>query len=192
MLRKIYFSSFGHVIKREVNRILNDWVLLFITIIAPVIAYSTLYLIFKDGVIRELPVTVVNLDNSALSRQAIRFVDATQVAHVSAFAPSVDEARKTMEAGKTDAIVVIPENFEKNVFRGESPAVAVYINNTNVVKGGSLKSGIYTALNTFSAGIKIQAQMKKGQPQSKALAQAVPIKTKVHMLFNPYTIIPIF
>jgi ABC-2 type transport system permease protein len=187
MLKKLYFSSLGHVIKREIRRMLNDWVLIFITLIAPMIAYSMLYFIFKDGVVRELPVTIVNLDNSALSRQAIRYIDATQVAHVEGFAPSVDEAHMLMDKGKTDAIVVIPSDFEKDVFKGNSPAIAVYINNTNVVKGGSLKSGIYTALSTLSTGAKIQTSMKKGQPAGKAFSQAMPIKTKVHMLFNPYT-----
>jgi ABC-2 type transport system permease protein len=67
-----------------------------------------------------------------------------------------------------------------------APAIAVYINNTNVVKGGVLKSGLFTTLSTISAGVKVQVAIKKGQTPEQAIEKARPVKTNVHLLFNPF------
>ena len=56
MVKKIYYSALLGVIKREIKRISENWILLFITLIAPVIAYFTIMWMFSDGVIRNVPI----------------------------------------------------------------------------------------------------------------------------------------
>ena len=99
---------------------------------------------------------------------------------------SEEEARKMMDAGKIDAIIVLPADLEQKILNNNAPAVAVYINNTNVVKGGALKSGLYTTLSTISAGVKVQVAIKKGQTPAQAIERARPVKVNVHLLFNPF------
>ena len=187
MVKRIYYSAFSSVIKREVNRISNNWILWFITLIAPIIAYLTIMWMFSDGVIRDVPISVVDLDGTALSRNIIRQVDATPATKISHYALSVEEAKTLMEKGKIDAIVVIPKDTEKNILTGGFSSIALYINNTNVVKGGAIKSGLYKTLSTLSAGIKVQTNIKKGLSYEQALERALPVRINTHLLFNPYT-----
>lgn len=187
MIKKIYYSALSCVIKREINRISKNWILLFITLIAPVIAYLTIMWMFSDGVLRDVPISIVDMDNTALSRNIVRQIKATPATKIIHSASSLNEAKTIMDKGKIDAIVVIPNGTEKNVLSGSSSNIAVYINNTNVVKGGAVKSGLYKTLSTISAGIKVQTNIKQGYTQDQSIARSVPINMNTHLLFNPYT-----
>lgn len=174
------------VVAREINRIADSWVLLFINLIAPMGAFLIIYWIFAQGVVRDLPVTVVDNDHSALSRKVARMVDANSSARVISNAFSLDEANDLMQKGEVDAIIFFPDGFEREVLKGAQSTVVVYVNNTNVIKGGVLQSGIYKTLATFSAGIKLQMYMKNGLRYESATDQLQPVFTDAHLLFNPF------
>ena len=142
--------------------------------------------LFSDGVVRDLPVAVVDMDQTAFSSKVMRMVDAAPVCHVKYRLHTLDEGRELMNKGNIEAIVVLPADLERKVLNNTSPSVAIYINNTNVVKGGALKSGLYTTISTISAGIKVQVAMKKGEPLEQAIEKARPVKVNSHLLFNPY------
>lgn len=179
-------TTLFRVIRRETRRIADSWVLIFTTMIAPVAAFLIIMWLFSDGVVRDLPVAVVDMDHTAFSSRVTRLVDATPVCNVMYRPGSTDEARRMMDAGKIDAIVVLPVDLERKLLNNGVPAIAVYINNTNVIKGGALKSGLYTTLSAISAGVKMQIAIKKGQSPEQAIEKARPVKVNVHLLFNPF------
>ena len=174
------------VIRREIRRIAGSWVLIFTTMIAPVSAFLIIMWLFSDGVVRDLPVAVVDMDHTAFSSRVTRLVDATPVCKVMYRLCSTEEARQMMDDGKIDAIVVLPQDLERKVMNNSTPEIAVYINNTNVVKGGALKSGLFTTLSTISASIKVQVAIKKGNTPAQAIEKARPVKVNAHLLFNPF------
>ena len=186
MFTKIGNTTLLKVIRREIRRIADSWVLIFTTMIAPLIAFLVITWLFSQGVVRDLPIAVVDMDNTAFSSKVARLVDAAPVCNVMFRLNSTDEARQMMNEGKIDAIVVLPFDLEKKVMNSGAPAIAIYINNTNVVKGGALKSGLFTTLSTISAGVKVQVAIKKGQTPDQAIEKARPVKTNAHLLFNPF------
>lgn len=180
-------SPFHKVFSREWRRITRRWALLFATFIGPVFSFLLIVLIFSHNVPRELPVAVVDMDFTQLSRQIARITDATSIASVDRSYISLDEARKALEEGKADAVLYIPEGTEKDIYKGESAHLALYLNNANVVKSGLLNSGIRKALATFSAGIKLQLQLKTGKVKEQAMARIMPVQLNSNLLFNPFT-----
>jgi ABC-2 type transport system permease protein len=186
MLNKLVNTTLFKVARREAGRIAGSWVLMFTTMIAPVTAFLIIMWLFSDGVVRDLPVAVVDMDHTAFSSRVTRLVDATPVCNVMYRLNSTDEARQMMNHGKIDAIVVLPEDLERKLMNNGAPAIAVYVNNTNVVKGGALKSGLFTTLSTISAGVKVQVAIKKGQTPAQAIEKARPVKVNTHLLFNPF------
>lgn len=186
MLNNLAKVPLIRVMRRETKRIADSWVLIFTTMIAPVSAFLIIIWLFSDGVVRDLPVGVVDMDHTAFSSKVTRMVDVAPVCKVICRPNTVDEAKKIMEAGKIDAIVVLPTDLEQKLLDNNAPVIAVYINNTNVVKGGALKSGLFTTLSTISAGVKVQVAMKKGATPVQAIEKARPVKVNVHLLFNPF------
>jgi ABC-2 type transport system permease protein len=186
MFRNLTDIPLFRVMRREIRRIADSWVLIFSTMVAPIVAFLIIMWLFSDGVFRDLPVAVVDLDQTAFSSRVTRLVDATPVCNVKWRLHSLSDAKQMMEAGKIEAIVVLPAQLERNILNGGATPVAVYINNTNVVKGGALKSGLYTTLSTISGGVKVQIAMKKGDTEEQATEKARPVKVNSHLLFNPF------
>ncbi len=186
MIKKFIQSPFVQVIRRENRRIADSWVLIFATIIGPVAVFLLVTWMFSAGVVRDLPMAVVDLDQTAFSRKVTRMVDATPACKVTQHPLSYQEAQEMMVKGEVNAVLVLPGGLEKEITKGSSESVALYINNTNVVKGGVLKSQLYNTLSTISGAIKVQTMMKKGVTQEQAIEKALPVKPDIHLLFNPF------
>jgi len=174
------------VISRELERLTSSWVLLFTTIVGPAGVFLLVGWMFSAAVVRDLPVTVVDNDQTQLSRKIARMADALPAANVVVKSLSLVEAKSRMMKGEVDAVLYIPEGLERSVQRGIQSEIALFQNNTNVVKGGALQSQLIALLSTVSGGVKLQTMLKKGVPQEEALLKVQPIRTDVHLLFNPY------
>jgi ABC-2 type transport system permease protein len=174
------------VVKREWRRISNTWPFLFVTFVGPLFAFFLVTWVFSSNVPRDMPVAVVDMDHTSTSRLLARMTDATSIAAVNRSFVSLEEAHNAMDKGLLDAILYIPDGTEKDIIRGQSASVALYLNNANVVKGGLLNSGIRKALGTFSAGVKLRQQFNKGLNSNQAMAKVMPIQLRSILLFNPY------
>lgn len=181
------FKNLFAVLGRETQRIAHDKVTLFISFVAPIFGIVMIWWIFSAGVIRDLPIAVVNQDHSNLSYKLTNMIEATAVAEIYSQPTDMESAQKLMKQGKVIGIVLIPNNFERDVVKGAAPTLTSYINNVNVVSGGLLKAAIQKVTSTLSTGIKMQIQMKKGYTQQEALARVMPIHFDNHLLFNPFT-----
>ncbi|HNX87085.1 MAG TPA: ABC transporter permease [Bacteroidales bacterium] len=180
-------SSLTAVVQREIRRILHDRVYLFMWIVAPVIGFTLIILIFSANVPSRLPVAVIDRDHTSLSRKMIRMIGAAPVSKIDQSYSDVEAARKAFNSGAADAIVVIPSGMEKSVVRGEPADVAIYLNNVYLIKASQLKSGIQKAIATLSAGIKLRERMLAGESGSQALSKIMAVQLVPVLLFNPYT-----
>lgn len=184
-MKKQVQALFG-VMYREFGKIQHRWPFAFITFLGPLLAFYLVMWTFSANVPRDLPVAVVDLDHTFLSRQLKRMVDATPVARVDQQYSSLLDARTALEEGKIEAILVIPDGTERGILKGRSSSTALYINNANVLKGGLITSGLSRALATASAGIKVQMRMKQGLNTTTAIERSVPVMLQTEVLFNPY------
>jgi ABC-2 type transport system permease protein len=174
------------VLLRETDRMSGSVISLFTTLIGPLVSFIILLSIFSEGVPRNLPVGVVDLDQSALSRKISMFINASPEAAVTMHLLSEQEAYRQMQLGKIDAVVIIQEGTERTILKGGSQPIEVFINNANILKGGFLQKGIYKSIATLSGGIKLQMAMKSGLPERQAKAKIQPVKLEQHILFNPF------
>jgi len=179
-------NPFFRVFLREIDRMSGSTIYLFTTLIGPLISFIILLSVFSAGVPHNIPAGVVDMDNSNLSRKISMWIGATQEVDVAMHFPNQEEAYRQMAEGKLDAVIIIPEGTEKNILKGVGQQVSVFINNTNLLKGGYLQKGIYKALATLSGGIKLQVAMKSGLPERQAKAKIQPVKLQQHILFNPF------
>jgi len=181
-----WFDAIKAVAYREIKRIFERKVLIFIMLIGPVFTFLLVYNIFNKQVIRDLPIVVVDQDQSRLSSSLTRMIDASPIVTINEFVANISEAQSIMYDGNADAIVVIPTDFERGVYSSNPKKVEVYINNTNVVKGGIINSALYKTLSSFSVQAKVATQMKKGVPLEGAIDKALPLNISTHLLYNSY------
>jgi len=179
-------NAFVRVLDREIGRITSSKAYLFLTLLGPMVAFLLVINIFAAGVPSKLPIAVVDADYSSMSRKLTRMLDATRMTDVSQNLNSLFEGREAMLRGDIEGVLYIPSDFEKTVLKGESAQVQMYINNSNVLVGGLLKSTIYKVVATYSTGVKLQVAMKQGLPAEQALGQVHAVGIDSHVLFNPY------
>jgi ABC-2 type transport system permease protein len=179
-------NPFFKVLFREFERMTSSTIYLFSTLVGPLVAFIVLLSVFSSGVPRNIPAGIVDLDNTNLSRKIGMWINATPETEIIGHYTDASLAYQRMKEGKLDAVIVIPEGTERNILKGQSETVRVFINNTNILKGGYLQKGIYKALATLSAGIKLQVALKSGMSQDQALARIQPVRLQQHVLFNPF------
>lgn len=91
------------------------------------LAYPIVYtLIYNPEIVKEQPIAVVDHSRTAASRNLTRMVDATQAIKVYGYANSLDEARTMMNEKTVYGILLIPDDYEKQIGRGEVPTVTFY------------------------------------------------------------------
>lgn len=109
---------------KELKLITHDiGIILFLAFLP--LAYPIIYsLIYNPEQVRDVRMVVVDHDRSALSRELVRNLDATQEIRIIGYAADLNEGKHAMNSHKCYGILEIPEGFEKKVGRGEaSPAV---------------------------------------------------------------------
>ncbi|QGY42266.1 hypothetical protein GM418_00915 [Maribellus comscasis] len=180
-------KSLFAVTKRELRRIFHNPAYRFLLLLGPIIGIGLLFFIFHKGVVKELPVAIVDRDNSTLSIKITNALDASSDADVWVQTPDIFKAREMLKQGLVEAIVVIPYETEKSVFQGVQAEIPVYINGTNVLKAGILQRSVLTTIKTISGSVQLQKLMMSGKNEEEAMARIVPVNIQRHVLFNPFT-----
>ena len=85
--------------------------------------------------ITNIRVEVVDSDRSSLSSQLIHRIEASRYFVFGGQKASYADAMADIDSGQTDAIVDIPQDFEKRMLRGDNPHIFVSANSVNGTKG---------------------------------------------------------
>ena len=175
------------VVLRELKRIWQFKPYLLILTILPMLSILLFIAIFSKGIPSDLPIAVVDNDNTPLSRKVINMIEATPETAVRYKVTSSHEGERLIRQGAAGAMVIIPANFERDILGMTPTSIGVYISGANILENGLISKGLQTTIVTFSTGLKIQILSKQGVTENQAIAQAMPIRLDRHILFNPYT-----
>jgi len=169
----------------ELKTIFKDQGALLIFFFA-VIAYPIVYSIaYKNNVVRDIPVTIVDLDHTTSSRQLTKMLGATKELSVAQEVGSLHEARQIFWDGNSKGVVVIPEGFEKDLLKGVQTSVSVYCDASYFLIYKETLTGTIQASGTLSAGVEIKRLMSAGSGEEQAMQQRDPMPAKFYNLYNP-------
>ena len=85
--------------------------------------------------VKNVVVDVVDNDRSTLSRELIHSIEASNYFIFNGQKPTYQAALGEIERGKADVVLVIPQDFSKDVSRGRKPQVLLAANAVNGTKG---------------------------------------------------------
>jgi len=174
------------VFLREVRRMQVRPLYILFTLILPIFLFVIVTFLLEQGVPRNLPVAVFDADNSALSRQIVRMIDATPSISVDYRVRGFKEGKDFILRKKCYALIVLPKNLEKDVYKGKSPRIINYASNIYMMPASMIKKAVMTVAGTVNAGINMKRRLNSGEMEAKAMASIMPLKVDVHNLFNPY------
>lgn len=177
--------GFFLVFLREAAQFRKRPFLPFLTVLLPLMLMGTLSIVFSEGLATRLPIAVLNVDGSDLSRTIIRTVDATPDAAVVTQVGDLGEGRRLILSGKIHGLLMIPKDLERDVFAGRRPEVVFFYNTQRMTAGNLTLRGVNAALAGVEAGIRLSLRTSRGQPADVAQSSLAAIPVQVNPLFNP-------
>lgn len=185
LARRAVRSGFWLVFWREIGWLRRRPLLLGLTTIVPIAQMAFLVAIFSAGLATRLPIAVLDLDGSDLSRTIIRMVNATPDTAVAERVGDLAEGRGMILAGKVHGLLMLPQNLQRDVFAGRRPEVVFFYNTQTLTTGNLTLRGVSAAVPTAAAGIKLSLRSEQGEPLEIAQADLQPVPVQTHALFNP-------
>lgn len=140
---------------------------------------------YAEQAVTRVPVAVVDIDHSNLSRQITRFAQASPRIDVRMVIGDEQQARQALWRGEIEGYALLPRDLKRNVLRGSPAVVTVEANGSYALLNKAVLSGFAEAVGTVSAGVEIRKLQASGQSEQQAQASRNPISTQMVALFNP-------
>lgn len=139
-----------------------------------------------EGLPLKVPTTIVDMDNSSMSRQVVRSLSATELIDVHTKALSYNEALDKVKSGEVFGFFVIPENFQKDAVGGRGPTIDFYSNMTYFVPGTLAFKGFKTIAVSTSGALVKTTLVSAGIGDAEAGTILQPIVVQDHPTGNPW------
>lgn len=135
----------------------------------------------------DMPVGVVDNDNSTTTRALIRKLDAFQTSRVVARYPNVESARKAMQRNEIYAFLYIPKGTTSDLLASRRPRISFYYTMTTITGGSLVFRDMKTIASLGSAAVGQATMRAKGYTDSQIQAFLQPIRVDLHQIINPWT-----
>ena len=155
------------------------------TTVVPLTLIAVLSAVFSAGLPTDLPIGVLDMDRSTLSRAVIRAAAATSEAAVVVAVDDLGEGRRLIQSGRIHGLLMLPNDLERDVLGGRRPDVVFFYNVQRLSAGNIAFRGVRAAVRTQAAGVCLALRAANGQPVDRAKRRADPIPVQVNALFNP-------
>lgn len=181
-LRLIY-----NVALREVSILTRNHLYGFCMVVFPLLTMVFFTSMMDDGLPTEMPVGVVDLDNTSTSRSLVHRLDAFQMSKVVAHYPSVSEARRDIQENNIYAFLYIPKGTTENLMAGRQPKISYYYSYTTLASGALLMKDLKTISTLGSAAVGQATMRAKGFTDAQIQTFLQPIRIDLHQIANPWT-----
>jgi len=183
---KYIFINIWRVMKRELQIMFARPLYMFASV--GVMLMSTLFFLtlMKGGSAENMPVAVVDLDQTSISRRLIHEMQATPSVDIQLVTNSYPEARKAMQQGKIYGIFVIPDGFYRDLVAFKRPRMDFYVTNAYTVGGNTAYKQMLTMVNLTSGAFQREVLRKKGMTDDVIMHRIQPLAVEGHMVANPW------
>lgn len=178
-------SPFLNVLKRELERMISRRIYFAACIILPLFSIFFMATIFGNGQMENLPVGVVDGDNTATSRQIIRMAEAVPTFRITQHYANETAARADVQRKNIYGYLSIPPRFEAKVMDGKEIAVTYYYHYALMSVGSEIHGAFQSLLKSLSVTPVVTRAIALGVNQEEIQSFLLPVTTQNHPLFNP-------
>jgi len=176
-IKKIFLSELKNIITDKGIQLVS---------IGAIFLYSLFYLIpFHNDILRNVPIGIIDNDNSSLSRELTRKLNANEMIEVVSYPEDMISAQKQFYKDKIKGFIVIPKDFEHDIKRGGSVTIVAYTDSAYLIVYKQLATGISAVTQGMGAELEIGTMMKSGFSKNQALNVKSPFEQIQIPLYNP-------
>lgn len=181
-----YLRRILNIALRECGFMRYNPVYLFCMVFFPILVTVFFTTMMKEGQPLEMPVGVVDNDNSSLSRSLVRKLDAFQASDVVAHYPTVNDARKAIQRNEIYAFLYIPKGTADGLLSARQPKISFYYSQASLAAGSLLYRDLKTVSTLGSAAVGQSTMRAKGATDRQIKTFLQPIVIDLHMIGNPW------
>ena len=169
-------SALLNVFRRELRRMTSRRIYFASCIVLPLFSLVFMATIFDHGQMENLPVGVVDADQTSLSRSIVRMVDATPELQVTKQYANETEARKAMQKKEIYGYLLISSGIK---------SLCYYYHNAMLSVGGELHSTFETLLKRVSVTPIVTEAVGLGESQTNITSFLIPVSEEEMVSYNP-------
>lgn len=173
------------IIAREVGTIARRPLLWVATIGLPLFSALFMATIFGDGVMRELPIAVVDNDFTKTSRAIVRTIDSSPSLRIVRHYTTPTEALAALRGGEIYGYVVIPPGFERDMVRGSHTTIPYYYHYALMSIGATIESSLRPLLTMATLAPMVVTAQEMGFSEGRVEHFVEPVASDLHPLGNP-------
>ena len=168
-------SALLNVFRRELRRMTSRRIYFASCIVLPLFSLVFMATIFGHGQMENLPVGVVDAEQTSLSQSIVRMVNATPELKVTKQYASETEARKGVQKKEIYGYLLIPDET----------TLCYYYHNAMLSVGGELHSTFETLLKQVSVTPIVTEAVGLGESQMNITSFLIPISEEEMVSYNP-------
>ncbi|MDK2856862.1 MAG: type transport system permease protein [Bacillota bacterium] len=178
--------GFFTAIRTEWQMAVREKMILVILFLIPVLVNLMLGYELYQNQIKNIPMAVVDMDNSSLSRTIVRQFSENETFAVRYYLDNVSEMERLFQENKIRVAMVIPPAFAKDVVALKSPTILMVYDGSQLAVAAAAKSRASEILLTLKTGVLLkQIQARLDVPEDMAKKMALAVNFNYRTLYNP-------
>ena len=174
------------VILRELRRIVHNPRYPIILTLGIVVAFFIFAFMTRQGQPQRLPIAVVDMDGTDLSRRICHEINSTPGVEVFAVYNNHSEARKAMQRGKIYAFYEIPKGTYNDLLQFRAPHFVLYVNSAYMLAGTLSYKQLATMGMLAAAAVQREVYRKKGFGDDQIMGLIQPVEYDTRNIGNPW------
>ena len=174
------------IIQRELHRMASRRIYFAACIVLPLFSLVFMATIFGNGQMEDLPVGVVDEDNTSTSRDILRRVDATPTLRITRQYANETEARRDVQRKIIYGYLLIPSDFTEKAGNNQEATLCYYYHNAMLSVGGELRSTFETLLKQVSVTPIVTQAMAMGADEASITSFLMPITEDDFPIYNQH------
>lgn len=134
------------------------------------------------GVMRDLPVVVVDRDGSGIARELVRRLDVAPGIAVIERATDMAAAERAVRSRRAYAVILIDSATTRTMLRGGTAPIIVFYNASYSTASGAALREVSGVIEAYAADL---AKTQSAAVLGPVTVRAAPIKVRATVLFNP-------
>jgi ABC-2 type transport system permease protein len=169
----------------ELKSLIRQPFTIFILFAGPILLTLLFGGVYVHDYLEDIPVAVLDEDNSALSRTITQYFDENERFCIKYYCNSTEELKKIIDSRKVYMGLYIPHDFSKNINELKPTSVLILVDGTNMVIGNNAYASAASIVQTLAAGAQIKLLEAKGMLPGQAENMAMVFRFNDRILYDP-------
>jgi len=142
--------------------------------------------LMDEGQPQDMPVGVVDLDNTTTTRRLVRTLDSFQNTRVAGRYPDFNSARQAMQRNEIYGFVYLPSGITDKLLSLRQPSISFYYSYASLTAGSLVFKDLKTVSLLGSASVGSATMSAKGYTTEQIKAFLQPVTIDLHPIGNPW------